>query len=65
MLEERAERLDWPKGIIKKTRIKTGLDLSGGARALVTAEDKELSASELSDLIEVTNQRLNVYGLKD
>ena len=50
---------------IPKTRIKTGLDLSGGARALVKAEDKELSASELNDLISVTNERLNVYGLRD
>jgi preprotein translocase subunit SecD len=47
-----------------KTRIKTGLDLSGGARALVSAE-KELTTTELNDLIAVTNQRLNVYGLKD
>jgi len=50
---------------IQKTRIKTGLDLSGGARALVNAEEKELLASELNDLIAVTNERLNVYGLKD
>jgi len=50
---------------IPKTRIKTGLDLSGGARALVTAEGKSLTANELNDLIAVTNERLNVYGLKD
>tara|TARA_Y100000310_G_scaffold231073_1_gene233600 strand:- start:3283 stop:4824 length:1542 start_codon:yes stop_codon:yes gene_type:complete len=50
---------------IEKTRIKTGLDLSGGARALVVAEDKELTNQELIDLIDVTNERLNVYGLKD
>ncbi len=50
---------------IEKTRIKTGLDLSGGARALITAENKELSSQELTDLIDVTSQRLNVYGLKD
>ena len=50
---------------IPRTRIKTGLDLSGGARALITAEDKELSRSELNDLISITSQRLNVYGLKD
>ncbi|MBT4165908.1 hypothetical protein HOE04_02630 [archaeon] len=50
---------------IPKTRIKTGLDLSGGARALVTAEEKDLSDTELMDLIAVTNERLNVYGLKD
>lgn len=50
---------------IPKTRIKTGLDLSGGARALVKAEDKQLSSSELNDLIAITNERLNVYGLRD
>jgi len=50
---------------IPKTRIKTGLDLSGGARALLKAEDRELSPSELTDLIAVTEERLNVYGLRD
>ena len=50
---------------IGKTRIKTGLDLSGGARALVVAEDHELTISELTDLIDITNERLNIYGLKD
>jgi len=50
---------------IEKTRIKTGLDLSGGARALITAEDKDLTTAEINDLVAVTNQRLNVYGLKD
>ena len=50
---------------IPKTRIKTGLDLSGGARALITAEGKELTSTELNDLISVTSERLNVYGLKD
>jgi len=50
---------------IPKTRIKTGLDLSGGARALVKAKDKDLTSSELNDLIAVTRERLNVYGLRD
>jgi len=50
---------------IEKTRIKTGLDLSGGARALVTTEEKKLTQTELNDLIDVTSERLNVYGLKD
>ncbi|MAG02044.1 preprotein translocase subunit SecD [Candidatus Pacearchaeota archaeon] len=50
---------------IEKTRIKTGLDLSGGARALISAEEKELTNSELNDLISVTSERLNVYGLRD
>ncbi len=50
---------------IDKTRIKTGLDLSGGSRALVVAKDKKLNVQELQDLIDITSQRLNVYGLKD
>lgn len=50
---------------IKTTRIKTGLDLSGGARALVKAENRELTDNELKDLIAVSNERFNVYGLKD
>ncbi|MFA5173833.1 MAG: PDZ domain-containing protein [Candidatus Pacearchaeota archaeon] len=49
---------------IPKTRIQTGLDLRGGARALVEPE-VELSSQELNDLIAVTSNRLNVYGLSD
>jgi preprotein translocase subunit SecD len=60
--------LNNPLGItvdnIPRTRIKTGLDLSGGARALVKAE-KPLTESELQDLISVTSNRLNVYGISD
>ena len=50
---------------IKKTNIKTGLDLSGGARALVEVEGVKLSATETSDLIAVINNRLNIYGISD
>src|SRR3989344_4148053 len=49
---------------IPKTRIITGLDLQGGARALVET-DQDLSDQELTDLIAVSEQRLNVYGLSD
>lgn len=50
---------------IPKTRLNTGLDIRGGARALVTAKDKKLSESELDDLVSVSQERLNVYGLSD
>lgn len=50
---------------IPNTNLKTGLDLSGGARALVQAQDKELSSREVSDLIDVVSNRLDVYGIKD
>ncbi|MFH1503335.1 MAG: hypothetical protein ABIE36_01615 [Candidatus Diapherotrites archaeon] len=50
---------------IPKTSLKTGLDLAGGARALIQAEDKELSAKEINDLVAITVNRLNVYGLSD
>ena len=50
---------------IPRTKLKTGLDLSGGARALVKAENKTLSSSELNDLIAVTSNRLNEFGIAD
>jgi preprotein translocase subunit SecD len=46
------------------TDIKLGLDLQGGSRALVRPE-QDLNAQELNELIEVTSNRLNVYGLTD
>ena len=50
---------------IPSTRLKTGLDIQGGARALVTAEDHQLTLAELEDLITISQERLNVYGLTD
>lgn len=50
---------------LQTTNLKTGLDLSGGARTLVKAKDKELSSSELNDLISVISNRFNVYGISD
>src|SRR3989344_6122662 len=57
--------LDLTVSEIPKTKIKTGLDLSGGSRALIKPENISLSSSEISDLISVTSERLNVYGLSD
>jgi preprotein translocase subunit SecD len=59
------ERPEITVSSIPKTGIKTGLDLSGGARALIQAKDKELSSEEMNDLITITSNRLNVYGLSD
>jgi len=50
---------------IPKINIKTGLDLAGGSRALVQAQDKKLSSAEVNDLIDVISNRLNVYGIAD
>ncbi|MFA4952622.1 MAG: hypothetical protein WC584_00175 [Candidatus Pacearchaeota archaeon] len=50
---------------IKKTNIQTGLDLSGGSRALIEAEEKKLSSNEITDLIAVIENRMNVYGISD
>jgi len=49
---------------IPSTKLKTGLDLQGGARAFVKA-DVPLTDAELSDLIAVSEERLNLYGLSD
>ncbi len=52
-------------GKIPKTRIKTGLDLSGGARALLRAENHSLTETQANDLVDLMSERLNVYGIKD
>jgi len=59
-----ASSIDFTVSSVPKTNLKAGLDLQGGARALVKPE-KKLSASEMRDLIEVTKNRLNVYGIAD
>ncbi len=50
---------------IPRTNIKTGLDLAGGSRALIQAQDHKLSSDEMADLIDVIRNRLNVYGISD
>lgn len=49
---------------VPRTRIKTGLDIQGGARALVKPE-QEITDEQLQDLIDVSNQRFNVFGISD
>jgi len=49
---------------IPKTRLKSGLDLQGGSKALIKPERK-LSQQEMNDLLLVSQQRLNVYGISD
>lgn len=50
---------------IPRSKIKTGLDLSGGARALVRASNISLTDAEVEDLVDITSQRLNAFGLTD
>ncbi|MCX6750301.1 MAG: hypothetical protein NTZ83_02490, partial [Candidatus Pacearchaeota archaeon] len=50
---------------IPKTSIKTGLDLSGGARAIIGAEGIQLTKQEATDLADIIANRINYYGLKD
>ncbi len=47
------------------TNLKLGLDLSGGARALVQAQGHKLTSSEVNNLVDVISNRLNVYGISD
>lgn len=49
---------------IPNTRIQTGLDLRGGVRAFIAAS-VPITDSQLDDLISISEQRLNVYGLSD
>jgi preprotein translocase subunit SecD len=47
-----------------RSRIQTGLDLRGGTRALVQP-DVEITDSELVDLVDISRNRFNVFGLSD
>ncbi len=50
---------------VPKTNLKLGLDLAGGARALIKAQDFSMSSEEAQQLSEIIKNRLNVYGLED
>jgi len=50
---------------IKKTNIKAGLDLVGGSEALVQAKDMKLTSAQADDLVQITQNRLNAFGLTD
>jgi len=50
---------------ISKTNLKLGLDLEGGARALIKAQEFDLSPDETKELSDVIGNRLNVYGIED
>jgi preprotein translocase subunit SecD len=50
---------------VPTSRLKTGLDLSGGARALVKAQNASLSQDQINDLVSITTERLNAFGLSD
>ncbi len=49
------------------TNLKKGLDLEGGTRVLLkpVSDNGTVSDSEISDIISILNNRLNVYGLSD
>ena len=53
-------------GEVAKNNIVLGLDLAGGTRVLLQpVSDEEISDRQISDLISVLDNRLNVYGLSD
>ncbi len=53
-------------GAAAKSNIKKGLDLEGGTRVLLKpVSTEEIKESDISDLIKILSNRLNVYGLSD
>jgi hypothetical protein len=47
-----------------KSKLKTGLDLQGGARAFIRIVG-DVTDSDMNDVISVLDERLNAYGLTD
>ncbi|MFH1332511.1 MAG: PDZ domain-containing protein [archaeon] len=53
-------------GEARKSNLKKGLELSGGTRVLLELRaDREITDKDVTDLISVLDNRLNVYGLQD
>lgn len=50
---------------LPKTNLNLGLDLAGGSRAFIEAENHELTKQEVQDLAEMIENRLNVFGVSD
>ncbi len=50
---------------VPKTNINIGLDLAGGSKALVKAENASLTVEETRDLSNIISNRLNAYGLTE
>lgn len=50
---------------LPKSNIKTGLDLAGGSRALIKAENTDLTSTQVKDLVDILENRLNVFGISD
>ncbi|MBS3063862.1 MAG: protein translocase subunit SecD [DPANN group archaeon] len=49
---------------VPESNLKLGLDLVGGVRVLLQP-DEELTNQEFQDIVDITQRRLNVYGLSD
>lgn len=50
---------------VPRTNLKTGLDLGGGARAVLKPINTTLSQNDMNDLVSVTSSRLNAFGISD
>jgi len=50
---------------VPRTNIQTGLDLRGGSRAIVRPEGEGIDDAALQDLIDVSRNRFNTFGLTD
>src|SRR3989344_3225375 len=49
---------------VPESNLRLGLDLIGGVRVLLQP-DEELTNREFQDIVDITQRRLNVYGLSD
>ncbi len=68
--QEYATLLSHPPGLVvveaQTTNIRKGLDFAGGTRVLLRPiAETEVTDQQVTDMIDVLNNRLNVYGLAD
>lgn len=59
-----ADKPEWTVKSLPKSRLKLGLDLQGGSRAVVKPVE-EVSAQNMENIVSILNNRFNRYGITD
>ncbi len=57
--------LEFSVSEVPKSNLRWGLDLAGGSRAIIQAENHSLTLTEANDLVEIMRNRFNAYGVSE
>ncbi len=57
--------LEFSVSEVPKSNLRWGLDLAGGSRAVIQAENHSLTLTEANDLVDIMRNRFNAYGVSE